>query len=137
MTTDNRTNEPTEAQEEAAAIALRADTLLCHMNGSPVPFEALARAALVAAQDAAPQAESEVCGNTIAPLSSGGEWGACAKLLGHEPQCAPVLPSSGVDDGALANLIHSTSVKHFGGLDPRVAPIIARVVAEWFKEQGR
>ena len=50
---------------------------------------------------------------------------------------ALVLPSSGVDEGKLANLIHSTSVAHFGGLDPRVAPIIARAVAEWLKGQGR
>ena len=49
---------------------------------------------------------------------------------------APVLPSSGVDEETLANLIHSTSVAHFGGLDPRVAPIIARAVAEWLKGQG-
>ena len=46
-------------------------------------------------------------------------------------------PSSGVDVETLANLIHSTSVAHFGGLDPRVAPIIARAVAEWLKGQGR
>ena len=50
---------------------------------------------------------------------------------------APVLPSSGVDEETLANLIHSTSVAHFGGLDPRVAPIIARAVTEWLKGQGR
>ena len=49
---------------------------------------------------------------------------------------ALVLPSSGVDEETLANLIHSTSVAHFGGLDPRVAPIIARAVAELLKEQG-
>ena len=46
-------------------------------------------------------------------------------------------PSSGVDEETLANLIHSTSVAHFGGLDPRVAPIIARAVTEWLKGQGR
>ena len=45
-------------------------------------------------------------------------------------------PSSGVDVETLANLIHSTSVAHFGGLDPRVAPIIARAVAAWLKRQG-
>lgn len=49
---------------------------------------------------------------------------------------APALPSSGVDEETLANLIHSTSVANFGGLDPRVAPIIARAVAEWLKGQG-
>ena len=50
---------------------------------------------------------------------------------------APVLPSSGVDEETLANLIHSTSVAHFGGLDPRVAPIIARAVAEFLKGEER
>ena len=50
---------------------------------------------------------------------------------------APVLPPSGVDEYKLANLIHSTSVAHFGGLDPRVAPIIARAVAEFLKGEER
>ncbi len=50
---------------------------------------------------------------------------------------ALVLPSSGVDEDKLANLIHSTSVANFGGLDPRVAPIVARAVAEWLKDGAR
>ena len=64
--------------------------------------------------------------------------GGWAGKVGNR-QCspAPVLPSSGVDVETLANLIHSTSVAHFGGLDPRVAPIIARAVAGWLKGQER
>lgn len=108
MTTDNRANEPTEAQVEAAAKAMyeeeRSQTLegqqwprwheLCEDNpwssrcghkGTKVPYLTLARAALVAAQDAAPQASQ--CGarwlreegsENIPP----GDW-HCALPLNH------------------------------------------------------
>ena len=33
-----------------------------------------------------------------------------------------------VSESDLADLIHSTSVQNFGGLEPRVAPLIARAV---------
>ena len=55
------------------------------------------------------------------------------ELVGRQAK-AQVLPSSGVDEETLANLIHSTSVAHFGGLDPRVAPIIARALCEAYTE---
>ena len=134
-------------------------------------FRESARAALVAAQGAAPPvnsfdttAEREKTGADslhVAPQAPSGvtnanghswmSWdesgkngtycrscGGWAGKVGNR-QCspAPVLPSSAVDEYALANLIHSTSVAHFGGLDPRVAPIIARAVAEWLKGEER
>ena len=55
---------------------------------------------------------------------------ARAALVAAASVAPAVRPSSGVDVETLANLIHSTSVAHFGGLDPRVAPIIARALCE-------
>ena len=160
MTTDNRTNEPTPEQVEAAAKAM-------HGTGNPwfaaygdwgaagfeikKAFRESARAALVAAHGAAPQKHPtfEEIGEDIAR----GIRDSLSGVAPQEPSRLPdffapkpmpnsyvpaqVLPSSGVDEETLANLIHSTSVAHFGGLDPRVAPIIARAVAEWLKGQGR
>ena len=63
--------------------------------------------------------------------------GWAGKVGNRQCSPAPVLPSSAIDEEAIANLIHSTSVAHFGGLDPRVAPIIARAVAGWLKGQER
>ena len=183
MTTDNRANEPTVEQVEAAAKALhetRNPWFAAYGDWGAAGFEIKkafresARAALVAAHGAAPQKHPtfEEIGEDIArgirdSLSgvapqepsgvtdtNGHSWmsweesgkngtycrscGGWAGKVGNR-QCspAPELPSSGVDEDALANLIHSTSVAHFGGLDPRVAPIIARAVAEWLKGQGR
>ena len=110
-------------------------------------FRESARAALVAAQGAAPPvnsfdttAEREKTGADslhVAPQEPSRLPDFFApKPMPNSYVPAPVLPSSGIDEYALANLIHSTSVAHFGGLDPRVAPIIARAVAEWLKGQG-
>lgn len=145
MTTDNRTNEPTEAQVEAAAKATHESNKKFYPGMWQVAWELQdprdvegyldgARAALVAAQGAAPQAVWEI-----------GDPYTCADL-GHE-DCdgshrdhrAPVLPSSGVDEDALAEVIgrdeNYTRDIGFGGwtLSPRLA---ARAVAEWLKGQG-
>ena len=179
MTTDNRTSEPTPEQVEAAAKAM-------HGTGNPwfaasgdwgaagfeikQAFRESARAALVAAQGAAPQAESADHEKLIARLTGSvnalsvtcGECGSkpgnrcygggemrrwhtsreakaerALRIEAADALAAPALPSSGVDEDKLANLIHSTSVAHFGGLDPRVAPIVARAVAEWLKDGAR
>lgn len=108
-------------------------------------FRESARAALVAAQGAAPQAESEDnvtcrCGHGTGSHDFSDPQEPCREIV---CDCrgwfgvSPVLPSSGIDEETLANLIHSTSVAHFGGLDPRVAPIIARAVAEFLKGEER
>ena len=65
--------------------------------------------------------------------SRGAKAERALRIEAADALAALVLPSSGVDEDKLANLIHSTSVAHFGGLDPRVAPIIARAVAEFLK----
>ena len=91
-----------------------------------------------------PSAVTDINGHSWMTWEESGKNGTYCRSCGGwagkvgNRQCspAPVLPSSGVDEDALAKLIHSTSVAHFGGLDPRVAPIIARAVAEWLKEQG-
>ena len=87
MTTDNRANEPTEAQVEAAAKALRADEGFMEEVHSALEVswsEYIARLVLAAAQGAAPQAESDWRLDVV-----------------PEPWTnpAPVLPSSGVDEG--------------------------------------
>lgn len=111
---------PSEEQIEKAANAMQNE------SGGFFSLESwrhLARVALTAA-GVAPQEPSRLP-DFFAP-----------KPMPNSYVPAPVLPSSGVDVETLANLIHSTSVAHFGGLDPRVAPIIARVVAELLKVQG-
>lgn len=127
MTTDSRTNEPTEAQVEAAAKAI-AD---CHNPGMfekyPENWRIEARAALVAAQGAAPQAECD-CG-------AGPGSAVCKKVCATR---APVLPSSGVDENKLAELIENIIRENWEMFDDRrhQAQVIARAVAEWLKEQG-
>ena len=126
MTTDNRTNEPTEAQVEAAAKAI-AD---CHNPGMfekyPEGWRVEARAALVAAAGAAPQAESEAgkrlssefradlveaARERIQAVWADVPEGVDAKTLAQNVVSAqeffwlslhfPVLPSSTVDEAAL------------------------------------
>ena len=100
-------------------------------------------AAGVAPQE--PSAVTDINGHSWMTWEESGKNGTYCRSCGGwagkvgNRQCssAPELPSSGVDVETLANLIHSTSVAHFGGLDPRVAPIIARAVAGWLKGQER
>ena len=113
---------PSEAQARAIRKLDNVQAILAGAQASvtdAVRELSLTSAALVAAQGAEPQAESEY------------------EHLRALHQTNAGLPSSGVDEDALANLIHSTSVAHFGGLDPRVAPIVARAVAEWLKDGAR
>ncbi len=92
-----------------------------------------------------PSAVTDINGHSWMTWEESGKNGTYCRSCGGwagkvgNRQCspAPVLPSSGIDEDALANLIHSTSVAHFGGLDPRVAPIIARAVAAWLKDGAR
>ena len=146
---------PCEDQIERAARAIRADYVQRYPEEPPVyhagagqpVWRHMARAALTAA-GVAPQEPSGVTdanGHSWMSWEESGKNGTYCRSCGGwagkvgNRQCSPaqVLPSSGVDEETLANLIHSTSVAHFGGLDPRVAPIIARAVAEWLKGQGR
>lgn len=87
--TDNRTNEPTEAQVEAAALAMHRETGPRGGYGW-TEYLSQARAALVAAQGAAPQAECD-CG-------AGPGSAVCKKVCATR---APVLPSSTVIDPPL------------------------------------
>lgn len=110
MTTDNRTNEPTEAQVEAAAKALYANK-----TGSERGFEhtlfrrtwlQTARIALVAAAGVAPQAES---GHDWMTWEESGKNGTYCRNCGiwagksGGVACAPVQPSNTVDEAALAD----------------------------------
>lgn len=109
MTTDNRTNEPTPEQVEAAAKALRDDKANRTDTyrvpewedtpyGDKLVYRGQARAALVAAQGAAPQ--------------DSGKCGGCRDLGPHRnvPGCQyyepPVLPSGGVDEDKLVQRIY-------------------------------
>lgn len=121
--TDTRKNWPTEAQVEAAAKAIYSVQRpggAWHENQQPRWHRKLARAALVAAQGAAPQAESAQKSSYINPNLPGmirNLWKSdpsensvrtALKLAGDliqeliDLQSAPVLPSSGVDEDELA-----------------------------------
>ncbi len=155
-------SEGTPSEEQARAIR-KLDNVQAILAGAQASITdavrelSLTSAALVAAQGAAPQAhysepvmsapqvESEDnvmcrCGHGTGSHDFSDPQEPCREIV---CDCrgwfgvSPVLPSSGVDVETLANLIHSTSVAHFGGLDPRVAPIIARAVAGWLKGQER
>lgn len=159
----------TQAQVEAAAEAMyqeeRGQTLegqswprwheLCEDNpwssrcghlGSKIPYLTLARAALMAAAGAAPQAEMpgrQELGQTIrnkfneARGRSGVDPWALADLIleEHPALAAPVLPSSPVDEAPLAEVINAALDKWEGNEPSEV--FVARAVAEWLKEQGR
>lgn len=179
MTTDNRANEPTEAQVEAAAKALRADEGFMEEVHSALEVswsEYIARLVLVAAQGAAPQAGQ--CGarwlrengsenvppgdwRCALPLDHGGphvdgadgtRWGRHRDHGGVPGDAvgtffpptgaAPVLPSSGVDEEKLAEVIAKS--RGFGNGWTQIPPLtreayreVARAVAEWLKGQGR
>lgn len=125
--------EPTEAQVEAAAKALRADEGFMEEVHSALEVswsEYIARLVLMAAQGAAPQAEiHEPSHDRVYCVRCGGNW-PC--------QPAPALPSSGVDEDALARLLCEKNY-----LSPDGKPTCAACrdkaheVAEWLKEQGR
>ena len=126
MTTDNRTNEPSEAQIEAAAKAayeFDADVSELFGKGFKRDFDGMpqwakdthldkARAALVAAAGAAPQVDSEIyyCpihGDLLDPMQSRSQ--RCFNAPdGHEyaALAAPVQPSITVDEGKLTQAIY-------------------------------
>lgn len=124
MTTDNRTNEPTEEQIEAAALAMH--RLPVNIGGGRgfsyyvEPARAALEAAARAAQGAAPQAKSVPKSIYISPSLPGmisNLWKSdpsensvrtALKLAGDliqeliDLKAAPVLPSSGVDEARAA-----------------------------------
>ena len=125
--TDNRTNEITEEQVEAAAKAMwdlrktESDPEWGALEyGVKQEYRKDARAALVAAQGAAPQAESNPTSSYISPSLPGmicNLWKSdpsensvrtALKLAGDliqeliDLKASAVLPSSGVDEDALA-----------------------------------
>lgn len=185
--TDNRTNEPTEAQIEAAAKIIRRASLETTANpgdfwsdcyeGEQEAWRNAARAALVAAQGAAPPVNS--FDTTAEPVKTGADSLHVAPQAESEPKssyispqlpaqirglyradlreksiqtmldlagdliqelidlrAAPVLPSSGVDEDKLAEVIARASVVYSPMLDEE-AQNLARAVAEWLKGQGR
>lgn len=160
--TDNRTNEPnqdetksgqefcfTEAQVEAAAKVLAPDGVFAKDFGEYSRkrdnyrredqaeeqryYMRKARAALVAAAGAAPQAESEHF-HIWSELPC--RPGACRM----EP--APGEPSSTVDEDALAEVIREAlrddrlRVAYGAPVNKPQHVVVARAVAEWLKEQG-
>lgn len=104
MTTDNRTNEITEEQVEAAWQSLLE-------TATDVTTRADVRAALVAAQGAAPQAGSNSITGAVVRTASG----PCHIIYTvegmseeHKPGCGhkPILqPSSTVDEGKIAEVV--------------------------------
>lgn len=188
MTTDNRANDPTEAQVEAALAAHAAhkgawvdefremvcpECGWCYMTAherrtdSEVSNEVVyarvdahrIRAALVAAQGAAPQAESVSRSAYISPSLPARIRGlyradlrersvqAMLDLAGDliqeliDLRTAPVL-SCGVDEDKLAEVIARVSHRAIDqGTNPRVECVdsaeVARAVAGWLKGQER
>ena len=138
MTTDSRTNEPNEAQVEAAL-----DALSRFNQWTENPRGAM-RAALEAA-GVAPQEPSRVNnanGHSWMTWDESGKNGTYCRSCGGwagkvgNRQCspAPVLPSSGVDEDALAEVIASVTDLWDDPLDEvHDIPQIARAVAEWLK----
>lgn len=143
--TDNRTNEPTEAQVEAALAAREAhkgawvdefkemvcpECGWCYMTeherkpdnkpSNEVVYARVdahrMRAALVAAQGAAPQAESADCDRDRMGICKrcGMGWDA-RKVLDGDFAC-PVLPSSGVDE------VRAEAVREVARYINRIAP---------------
>ena len=139
MTTDNRTNEPTEAQVEAAARAI-ADklfsrwTLTSRVRASKDRGSLLhvaARAALVAAASVAPQAESVPTSKYISPSLPGmirNLWKSdpsensvrtALKLAGDliqeliDLRAAQAQPSSTVDEAALIREAKAEALEEF------------------------
>lgn len=88
-----------------------------------------ALAALAAAQGAAPRAESA----TQVACAMNHAGGVCPRY----PHVAPVLPSSGVDEDKLAEVIRQQFEVGNIYLDSFECKIAARAVAEWLKGQGR
>ena len=142
-------NQITDEQVEAAAKAI-AD---CHNPGMfekyPENWRVEARAALVAAQGAAPQAESERESDKECPHTPRDEWrrrGYCHRctveagwtLLSDQEarRELPVQPSSTVDEDALAEVIRR-SYENEQGLKIRDDKRTARAVAEWLRGESR
>ena len=151
--TDNRANEPTPEQVETAAKEFERvwdeniDSFDPEQHDAMSYIKTAMRAALVATQGAAPQAEIEViyCPEH-GDLLAGNRSTRCANApIGHE-YAAPVLPSSRVDEERLAEVIRKLRFNDAGcwagGIDCTEsvsdhADDIARAVAEWLKGQGR
>lgn len=161
---DNRTNEPTEAQVEAVARVMAGATEGDAFYEYPFAewrreeFRDKARAALVAAAGAAPQAErddSPTPGNhaPVLPSSTVDEalrFCTCShwleahherKCLEHHCACVNFQPVLQIDEDALAGVIwqeQSDRVRDGYVIHTReTARSTARAVAEWLKEQGR
>lgn len=128
-------SEPSEAMVEAAAKAI-AD---CHNPGMferyPENWRVEARAALKAAQGAAPQASKKSCG----PCRRG-QHGCCDGNEYLRCECShgatPVLPSSGVEEDKLAEVVCLALNHRDGGDECEDDYRVARAVTEWLEGQG-
>lgn len=171
-------NEKTETQIEAAAKIIRRESATimsdpgdfwsdCYESEQD-EWRSVARAALVAAQGAAPQTEAlPETGNEIRDedgdlISSGKHLrvlhqggyvcDTCTNVLGINVRWdhavkrndhAPVLPSSGVDEDKLAEVIDKALIRHgeMAGMSNQerwdARDDIARAVAEWLEGQGQ
>ena len=173
MTADNRMNEQlsgntgqfTEAQIEAAAREYDPEAWFLHdqlrekgekgLDGMVAYSLSKGRAALVAAQGAAPQAEGAPKSSYISPSlpamirnlwksdPSENSVRTALKLAGDliqeliDLKAAPVLPLSGVDEDALAEAICLALNDRDGGEECEDDYRVARAVTEWLKGQGR
>lgn len=152
MTTDNRTNEQIVAE---AITAYWQDEERSGPNRGPVAHDAEcgkaavadleAAGRLVAAEGAAPQAETDRALEIAHELAkvhtftmADGEAIARAALS----LAVRALPSSGVDEDKLAKVIDKALIRHgeMAGMSNQerwdARDDIARAVAEWLKEQG-
>lgn len=176
MTTDNRTNEPTEAQVEAAAKEFERvwdeniDSFDPEQHDAMSYIKTAMRAALVAAQGAAPQdperimlhhpdgtpkSNDEIRSEAAAMRGGAAPQAESVWVPGYGGtgvnKAAPVLPSSGVDEVRLAEVIEmhrevylpkqgdsgcSCGWRRTIG-DNDFSAHRARAVAEWLKGQNR
>lgn len=129
---------PSEAQARAIRKLDNVQAILAGAQASvtdAVQELSLTSAALVAAQGAAPQVESADCDRDRMGICKrcGMGWDA-RKVLEGDFAC-PVLPSSAVDEDALAEVIGNLDWGYM--VDGPSVSEIARAVAEWLKGQGR
>ena len=125
----------TEAQVEAAAKAIEKIPHIVWNSPTRQDAMTLARAALAAAQGAAPQSAKDIHEpnhDRVYCVRCGGNW-PC--------QPAPALSSGGVDEAALAEVIAKS--RGFGNGWEQIPPLtreayreVARAVAAWLKGQG-
>jgi len=114
MTTDNRTNEPTEAQIEHVRDQLEAKwpEMVCYWH---------------------PHRDDEERQHEWETIET---WDIAEAALVAAQEAAPVLPSSGVDEDALVEVVCLALNHRDGGEECEDDYRVARAVAAWLEGQG-